>query len=221
MSVTLTAEPRQQSGKSAARSLRRSGRIPAVVYGHGDETRSLTVNAHELKKLLASINVDNTIIELNIEGGESKQALIREVQYHPTRMDVLHLDLYQIHAGEKISLMIPIRLHGNAVGVREDAGVLQQVLHDLQVECLPRDIPEGFDIDIDHLRIGDSIHVRDLDVPKVRILNDEELTICSVTPPTVVDLPEDAEAEDTVGGTVEPELVRDRGQEETPEAGQD
>ncbi|CAN5838832.1 50S ribosomal protein L25 [soil metagenome] len=213
MSVTLTAEKRDRSGKSAARSLRRSGRVPAVVYGHGDETRSLSVNTHELQKLLSSISVENTIIALEIKDGESTQALIREVQYHPTRSEVLHLDLYQIHAGEKIHLTIPVRLHGNPVGVRDEGGVLQQILHELNVECLPRHIPEGFDIDIENLAIGDSVHIRDIDSANVKILNDEELTICSVAQPTVVDLPEDAVDEDAPAGDIEPELIGDRDKE--------
>jgi large subunit ribosomal protein L25 len=217
MSVTLTAEKRDRSGKSAARSLRRSGRVPAVVYGHGDETRSLSVNTHELQKLLSSISVENTIISLQIKDGESTQALIREVQYHPTRSEVLHLDLYQIHAGEKINLTIPVRLHGNPVGVRDEGGVLQQVLHELNVECLPRDIPEGFDIDVDGLAIGDSVHIRDVSVANVKILNDEDLTICSVTQPTVVELPEDTASADDEGGDLEPELVGDREKESESE----
>jgi large subunit ribosomal protein L25 len=210
MTVTLTAEARQGGGKSAARALRRAGKVPAVVYGHGDETRALTVDAHALQKLLASISVENTIIDLSVDGGKATPALIREVQYHPTRMEVLHLDFYQVHAGEKIHLVIPVRLHGTPKGVRDEGGVLQQVLHELNVECLPRDIPEGIDIQIDDLGIGDSVSIRELDVPNVKILNDEDLTICSVTPPTVAALPEDQAAEETVGGEMEPELVRER-----------
>jgi large subunit ribosomal protein L25 len=214
MASTLTAEARQGGGKSAARALRRSGKVPAVVYGHGDETRPLAVDAHQLQKLLSSISVENTIIDLTIDGGKATPALIREVQYHPTRMDIIHLDFMQVHAGEKLTLTIPVRLHGNPRGVRDDGGVLQQVLHELQVECLPRNIPEGIDVEIGDLGIGDAIHIRDIEVPDVRVLNDVDLTICSVTPPTVTSLPEDEAAEDTVGGDVEPELIRDRGAEE-------
>lgn len=215
MAVSLNAEPRSERGKNAVRALRRAGKIPAVVYGHGDETRALTLDAHELQKLLSSTNASNTIIDLKI-GGAGTQALIREVQYHPIRSQVLHVDLYQIHAGEKIHLVIPVRIHGTPVGVRDEGGVLQQVLHDLNVECLPRDIPEAVDVEVGELGIGDSIHVRDIELPKVKILNDPELTICSVTQPTVAALPEEAEAEDTVGGSVEPEVIRDRRTDDTP-----
>jgi large subunit ribosomal protein L25 len=210
MATTLTARPREQRGKSAARQLRRDGQVPAVVYGHGDETRTLSVSAHDLERLLAHISVENTIIDLAVEGGTTVPALIREVQYHSTRPGVLHIDFYQVHAGERLHLEIPVRLHGVPVGVRENAGVLQEILRDLSVECLPRDIPEGADIDVTGLEVGESIHVRDVQLPNVKILNDPDLVICTVGGATVQALEVEAETEDGVGGDVEPELIRRR-----------
>jgi large subunit ribosomal protein L25 len=210
MAATLTAQPREGRGKNAARALRRSGRIPAVVYGHGDQTQALSVDSLELEKLLASISVENTLIELQIEGAANSRALIREVQYHPYKPLVLHVDLYQVHAGEKIHLQVPVRLVGSPVGVREEGGVLDHVLYDLEVECLPRDIPEVVEVDVSTLGIGESIRVRDVQVANVRILNDEDLPICSVTAPTVATLPEVPETDEGVGGDVEPELIRRR-----------
>lgn len=210
MAAKLNAQLRTDTGKSAVRAIRRAGRVPAVVYGHGDETRPLTVDALELEKLVSSISVENTLIDLVIDGaGKPTSALIREVQYHPVRPQILHVDLYQVHAGEKIHLEIPIRIHGTPVGVREDGGILQEVLREIHVECLPRDIPEGVDVDIAELRIGETIHVSDVSIPNVRILNDPDLVICTVTTPTVEELPEPAETEEGVG-EVEPELIRDR-----------
>ncbi|HEV2131073.1 MAG TPA: 50S ribosomal protein L25 [Longimicrobiaceae bacterium] len=223
MAVTLNARPRSERGKNAARALRRTGRVPAVVYGHGEQTRELSIDGHELEKLLTSISVENTLIELAVEGAEPARALIREVQRHPFKPIVFHVDLYQVHAGETLRLHVPVRLHGTPVGVSDDGGVLQQVLHDLEIECLPRDIPEGVDVEVGELRIGDSVHVRDVSLPNVKILNDEDLTICSVTQPTIEALPETPEEEEGVGGDVEPELVRRRGEDaadvETTEQG--
>lgn len=211
MAAKLNAQLRDDTGKSAVRAIRRAGRVPGIVYGHGDETRPLTIDAIELEKLVSSISVENTLIDLQIEGAKKPtSALIREVQYHPVKNQILHVDLYQVHAGEKIHLEIPIRIHGTPIGVREDGGVLQEVLREIHVECLPKDIPEGVDIDIVELRIGDTIHVSDVEIPNVKILNDPDLVICTVTAPTVADLPETAETEDGVGGDVEPELIRDR-----------
>jgi large subunit ribosomal protein L25 len=213
MAATLTARTRDERGKSAARALRRSGRIPAVAYGHGEETQSLSVDSLELEKLLSSISVENTLIELQVEGGQPSRALIREVQYHPAKPVILHVDLFQVHAGEKLHLEVPIRLQGNPVGVREQGGVLQQVLNDLEVECLPKDIPEAVNIEVVDLGIGDTVHVRDLDIPNVTILNDADLTICSIVAPTVAALPETPEDEPGIGGDVEPELIRDRAED--------
>ncbi len=210
MDVVLSAQPREQRGKNAARALRRSGRVPAVVYGHGEDTRALSIDTLELSKLLGSISVENTLVELQVEGAEPARALIREVQQHPFKPIILHVDLYQVHAGETLRLEIPIRIVGDPVGVRVDSGVLDQVIHDLQVECLPRDIPEYFEIDVAELGIGDSIRVHDIQRPNVRILNDADQPIVSVVHPTVAALPEPVETEEGVGGEVEPELIRDR-----------
>lgn len=209
MAATLKARPRTEQGKGGARRLRHAGQVPAVIYGHGDKNQSLAVDSLELEKLLGSISVENTIIDLQIEGGRGTQALIREVQYHPSKPIVLHVDFYQIHAGEKIHLEVPIRLHGTPVGVRDLGGVMQEVLRDLHVECLPKDIPQAVEVDISGLGIGDAVHVRDVSVPNVKILNDPDLVLVTVVQPTNVELPEGPETQAGVG-EVQPELVRDR-----------
>jgi large subunit ribosomal protein L25 len=215
MAATLTVAPRSERGKNAARALRRSGRVPAVMYGHGEETREISVDALELERLLSSISVENTLIDLRLDGGATARALIREVQWHPFKPIVLHVDFLQIHAGEAIKLDVPVRLLGPPIGVREHGGVLQQSLHELHVECLPRHIPEVVEVDVAGLEIGDAIYVRDIQLPNVTILNDVDLAICSVTGPTVAALPEEPEVEEEEGvGEVEPELIRRRGEEE-------
>jgi len=203
MAATLSATPRTESGKTVARNLRRAGRVPAVMYGHGDATHVLSVDAHELERLVSSISVENTLIDLAIEGKGTTRALIREMQWHPFRPIVLHVDFYQVHAGESLKLNVPVHLVGTPIGVRDQGGVLQQVLHELHIECLPKHIPEALEIDIDGLSIGDSVTVRDVSIENVTITNDPDLAICSVTSPTVVDLPEDTVEE----GETEPQLV--------------
>jgi large subunit ribosomal protein L25 len=206
MSHTISAQLREQRGKGAARQLRASGRIPATMYGHGDETRTLSLDAKEFERLTAGINTESTIVDVEIEGGKKIPALIREVQTHPYRPDVLHVDLFQVHAGEKIKLTIPVRVTGTPAGVRNSGGVLQHSLHELEIECLPRDIPEAVEVDVTELEIGDTIHVRDLDIAKVKVFNDPDLSVCSVTMPTVAKLDEDAEAE-AAEGVEEPEVI--------------
>lgn len=207
MAVSLTAVAREERGKNAMRKLRTEGLVPAILYGRGDETRTLLLKAQELEKLLATISVENTIIDLAIDGGRATPTLIREVQHHPAKKVVLHVDFLQIHAGEKIHLEVPIRLHGSPIGVRDNGGVLQEVLRELHVECLPKDIPEAIDLDIESLDVGDVIHVRDVSAPNVRILNDPDLVLVTVVPPTVQALPEGEEEAGAAAGEGEPEVI--------------
>jgi large subunit ribosomal protein L25 len=209
----LKAQTREEKGKSATRKMRAAGRIPAIVYGHGDSTRMVSVDAHELNLLFKRVHYENTLIEIDIEGeGKPVKTLVREVQSHAHKPLVLHVDFQQVHANEPISVEIPIRLHGTAAGTRT-GGVLMQTVTDLPVRCLPADIPESVDIDISHLEINDSIHLRDITLPDgVEPEIDADRTICSITPPSVAAVTEDAEAEEPASG--EPEVIGREQEEE-------
>lgn len=209
--ATLKAQVRDTKGKGAARKMRSSGRIPAVAYGHGDASRSLSIDAHELDLLLARINPENTIIDLDVEGAESSPALIRDIQHHPSRPYILHVDFFQIHAGEKITVEVPIRLEGTPVGVANEGGILQEVLRELSVECLPKDIPSSITIDVSELGMGDSIHVSSVTLQDAEIQNEPELVICTVVAPTIVAAPETEEDEEE---GLEPELIGEAEEEE-------
>lgn len=219
--TTLSAQPRAEYGKSAARKLRATGRVPAVVYGHGEPTRELSVDAHELERLFAKVHYENTVLTLQIDGEAAPvKALVREVQRHAYRDIVLHVDFHQIHADEKVHVSVPVRLVGAAPGVKA-GGLLQHTLTDIEVQCLPDDIPDHFDVDVSGLDIGDSIHVSDIAVPEgVTFLEDAERSVCSVIPPTVVAATEDdleaAEAADAA--EAEPEVIG-REREDEEEAG--
>ncbi len=207
VNTTLTAQPRSDVGKGVSRKLRASGRIPAVVYGHGEQTRKLTVDAHEFDRLLATVRIENTLIDLSIEGERAPvKALVREVQTHAYRDHVLHVDFYQIHAGEALTVEVPIRLVGSAAGVRA-GGIMQHALIALEIRCLPDQIPEMIEVDVSSLEIGDSIHVADLTLPSgVEVQVDLDRSVCSVIPPTVV--PVEAEvAEAAPTEEAEPEVI--------------
>jgi large subunit ribosomal protein L25 len=218
--ATLKAAVRTETGKGAMRRLRREGRIPAVVYGRGEATRPLSVDAHDFEMLTKHHSLDTTIIELSIEGAGRKggrlRTLIAEVQNHPYKPQVLHVDFQQIHAGERVTVQVPIRLHGTPAGVRA-GGVLQHVLHDVELECAVEEIPESLDVDVGALEIGDSVHVSELAIPEnVEILIDAERTVCTVAPPTVLEVPEEEEA------AAEPELVgAEEAEAEEAEAGEE
>jgi large subunit ribosomal protein L25 len=217
-SANLTVMPRQETGKGSARKLRSRGRVPAVIYGHGEETRLLSVDAHELELLFSRIRVENTIIDVKIEGEKKPvKALVREVQKHVVRDDVLHVDFYQIHAGERITLAVPVRLTGAAPGVKA-GGILQQATSEIEVRCLPDQIPATIDVDISALGIGDSIHLRDIAAPAgVEFQVDADRTICSVVPPAVTAV---EEAAPVVEEVAEPEVIG-KGKTEEEEEGEE
>ena len=205
-SATLRASRRDTGGKGAARKLRGTGQVPAVLYGHGDRTESLAVNAHDLELLLHHVNPENTLIGLDIDGAKS-DVLIREIQRHPWRPEVLHVDFLLVHGDETLTLDVPVRLNGTPVGVLEDGGVLDQVIYELHVECLPRNIPEVAEIDISNLRVGESVRVGDISLANVTVLTDPDLAVASVHAPRMQE--EEAPAPDEA--VPEPEVLRAKG----------
>jgi large subunit ribosomal protein L25 len=204
--ATLTATPREGAGKGVARKLRAAGRIPAVLYGHGDAPRALSVDAHDLDLLMGSVRTGTTIIALELEGEGSQDVLIRDVQRHPYRPEVLHVDFFHVHAGETLTLKVPVRLVGTPFGVHSEGGVLDHVLYELDVQTLPRDIPDSIEVDVSELKVGDSLRVSEVKAGRFQILNDPDLPIASVMAPRVIE-EEEAPATEAVP---EPELVRSR-----------
>jgi large subunit ribosomal protein L25 len=183
--VRLRAEKRDGQGKEANRRLRNQGRVPAVLYGKGSDSVSLSVEAHEATLLFQSISVENTIIGLEIDGEQKPvQALVREIQAHPYKPVLYHVDFLLIREGQKLELEIPVELVGVPEGVRTGGGVLQQTVHEVAVRCLPTQIPSSFEIDVARLGIGDSIHASDIPLSEgVELLIDPEQVICSVMLP--------------------------------------
>src|SRR5919106_921850 len=140
--ATLTAQPREGQGKGDNRKLRSTGKVPAVVYGRGETTRSVSIDAHELELLFSKVHVENTVIDLKIAGERAPiKTLVREVQTHPARGEVLHVDFYQIHAGERVQVQVPIHFVGTATGVKE-GGMLQHTMDELDIRCSADAIPD-------------------------------------------------------------------------------
>jgi large subunit ribosomal protein L25 len=204
--ANLSAAARAATGKGVARSLRRSGRVPAVVYGHAREAQALSLDARELDRLLGHINAETTVIELAIDGASAK-TLIREIQRHPLSRDVLHVDFQELVAGEKVTVKIPIVLTGTPVGVRLNGGIMTQVLNELSCRVDPADIPSRIEVDVTSITIGHSIHVSEISVPVgVEVMDDEGQTIMIVAAPkeeTAAATPAEGEAT-----SAEPELIR-------------
>ncbi|NNG16251.1 MAG: 50S ribosomal protein L25 [Gemmatimonadales bacterium] len=220
----LAVARRETSGKEAARSLRRLGKLPGVLYGRGRETEPITIDAMAFQRLLSKGGASSKLFDISVDDGKPVQALIRELQRNPLRPeDILHVDLYEVHAGEQIQLSVPIHLEGSPAGVRNDGGVLDQALRELDIKVLPRNIPQAVDLDVTDLNIGDALYVRDIRLVDVEILNDPDIAICSVVAPRAVEEPvvaeeEGVEIEAEVEEAAEPELIRKpKAEEETEE----
>lgn len=200
--ANLSASARSETGKGVARSLRRSGRVPAVVYGHARAAQSLTLDARELDRLLSHINAETTVIELDIDGAQAR-TLIREIQRHPLSRGILHVDFQELVAGEKVTVNIPIVLVGTAIGVRLGGGIMTQVLNELECRVDPANIPNRIEVDVTDVTIGHSIHVSDLKLPAGLEPMDVSGTIMIISAPK-----EEVAAPAEGAAAAEPELIR-------------
>jgi large subunit ribosomal protein L25 len=207
-SATLSAELRNDRGKGVARKLRAAGRVPGVVYGHGREPQSLSLVARDLDKLLSQIAAGSTVIELTL-GRATTKTLIREIQRHPFKKQILHIDFMELVAGEKVIVDIPLVFVGIPEGVRLSGALLEQIVHSIEVNVDPSNIPNHLDVDVTNLAMGHSLHVRDIPRPEgLEVLTDEDTTICAVIAPRAV-LEETPAAEgDATAAVGEPELIR-------------
>jgi len=204
--VALTAQSRKETGKGAARTLRRQALIPAVFYGPEVDPVHLSLEYRDLEKLIKTGAGENVIIDLAIETGDSTlshRAMLKEIQMDPVKRTILHVDLYEISMDKTIEVEVPIILRGAPKGVSE-GGILQQVSRTLEISCLPDNIPDAFELEVTELEIGDSLHVSDLKIPEgIEVLAEEELTIATVVPPTKVEeieleVPEEEEEREEV-----------------------
>lgn len=219
--IALSGTPRERLGKGGARTARREGKIPAVLYGHGETPVPVSIVARDLDLALREHKGGNPIVHLAVSGGEYT-ALIRDVQYDPMTHHILHLDFQHISLTETIEVKVNVHLTGIPTGVKDGGGILETILREIEVRCLPTAIPASIDVDVSALNIGDSIHVRDLSVPNVTILADADSTVATVVPPTVM---EEKPAEAAVEGApaaAEPEVItKGKKEEEGEEEGKE
>jgi large subunit ribosomal protein L25 len=207
---TLKADLREGTGKGVARKMREEGRVPAVLYGGSDTAVHLSLDAHDTEYLFHNISVDNTIVFLEVEGeSEPIQTLVREIQTHPWKASLLHIDFLRIQKGVAVDVDVPVHLVGTPVGVRQSGGILEQTIHDLPMRCIPSKIPEIVEVDVSGLDINDVLHVSDITFDEgVEVTISLDRTICSVSMPRVLEEEEEEDEE------LEPELVGEEGEEE-------
>ena len=218
--ISLKSERREGLGKGGARKARAAGKIPAVIYGHGEDPVPVAIETRAFQMALHHHEGGNAIVNLSVDGAE-QTALIRDVQYDPIDHAILHLDFQRISLTEEVEVEVTIHLTGIAVGVKDGGGILEHIVREVDVRCLPTAIPPSIDVDVSALNIGDSIHARDLSAPGITILTDPDTTIATVVPPTVM---EEKPAEEAVAGaaTTEPEVIaKGKKEEEAEEKGKE
>ena len=217
--LTLKIEKRSETGKQKSKYYRREGKVPCVLYGHEEKTETILADHLELKNLVHH-HGRNIMVTLKIPGTRKVQkAIIRDIQMNVLTDEIIHVDLQRISLTETIHIEVPIHLTGSANGVRNEGGVLDHILYNLNIECTPEDIPESIEVDVTDLSIGDSIHVRDIQFENGKILTDSERSIVTILPPRVILEPTEVEAEELEEELeeAEPEVIGEKKEQEETE----
>ena len=221
-SAVLEAKSRNDAGKGVSRRLRREGSVPAVLYGSEIDSVKCSVDVKAFGSVMSE-HGRNAIVSLKVEGDSKEHStIVKEIQHHPVNWDVLHVDFQEISLTQAIVVDVAIHAEGTPIGVRNDGGILEQMLHDVEIECLPTNIPSELTFDVSDLSIGDSVHVSDLVAPEgATIVTEGERSVFAVAPPTVAkDTTEDEEGVgEEAEEMAEPELVDERGKKDDEEEG--
>jgi large subunit ribosomal protein L25 len=215
--VKLSASTRNRIGGTVANKLKREGLIPAIIYGGKETPQPLQVGARDITTLLSRARGENILVELEIENAGAKAsrvALIQEVQHEALSGRIVHVDFQAINMDETLHTSVPIESRGEAIGVKSFGGILEHSLRSLEIECLPKDLPDVLSIDVSGLNIGSSIHVKHIMLPPgVKALDDPDLTVFLVAAPAVVVEPTPAAA----AAVVQPEVIKEKKEEAAPE----
>lgn len=215
--LELKAEPRAESGRNKVKHLRRKGLVPGVVYGPHTRPRAIQLASLDLTRLIQQAHSENVLVQLHI-GGEDKGrlALLQSVQHEPISRQILHVDFRELREDEKFTVSVPVQAVGEPEGVRVGGGVLEYVMRELRIRCLPKDLPDHLRVDVTALQVGQSIHVGEIQAPPgVEILDDKNMSVLAVVAPTVEEEPAPGEE---AAALVEPEVLTAKKAEEGEEA---
>ena len=214
----LTIRRREGVGKGRAKRLRRGGEVPAILYG-GAQPVNIAVTPQDIYRLIHGHEGSTQLLRVSFaDSGESRMAIIRDLQYDPVSEDLVHVDLQEVAMDQAIQVSVAVHHVGEAVGVKETFGILEMILREVQVSCLPGNIPAVLDADVTSLRIGEVLTVKDLKAPEgVRILNDPNQTVATVAPPAVEEVAAPAAAAEVAAASAEPEVLTERKPKEEKE----
>ena len=202
--IVIEAERRDPGGKNVNRRLRGAGRIPAVLYGRGKDPVPLSVTPASIKDVLYSESGRNSIITISVDGGEKANAMVKDYQLDPVRGSLIHTDFLEIAMDRLLEITVNVEIVGEAEGVKIDGGLMDIVTREIEVECLPGDIPDSIKVEVSHLKINDYVRVKNLPVnPKVKILTDPEVVIVTIVPPIKEEVVVEAPVE-----VAEPEVIK-------------
>jgi large subunit ribosomal protein L25 len=202
--IVIEAERRTPGGKNVNLRLRKSGRIPAVIYGPGREAVAVTVDPEAVKEILHSQTGHNTIFGMSIDGGKESNVMVKDYQLDPVKGELIHADLLEIAMDRLLELTVDIEVVGEAEGVKLGGGIMDIVTRSIEVQCLPGDIPKSIKVDVSHLKINDYIRVKNIEAdPKVKILTEPEVVIVTIVPPIKEEVPVEVPTE-----AAEPEVIK-------------
>lgn len=217
MAIEIVAVKREKSGSAAARRMRSAGRLPGVIYNRTGTVHQVELELHGFEMMLRHHASENLIVDVQLDGAPLGKALLKDVQHDPITGHVLHVDFLEISMTEKLRVSIPVELTGEATGVLEQGGILEHVLREIEVECLPSDLVEVFKVPVNALKLNESLLVRDLNLGSAyTVLTSGALAVALVTEPKEEEAP--AEAAAVAGAATEPEVIR-KGKEEEGEGG--
>lgn len=216
MAYTIGAEQRIETGKSQIRKLRRRGRLPAVMYGHGDPSVLLSLSARDFARLIREIRGHSPIVELEISGQPATKCVIKTIQRNPLNDEFLHVDFQKVHPHEKLTMNVPVVLRGTAAGVKQ-GGMLEQLLREIPVRAPIDRIPECFEVDVTHLKTGQSIHLTDLKIDGVDFILPLDSPVVTILTPRKLAAAAEAAAP-AAEAPSEPEVITEKKEEESTES---
>lgn len=213
--IQLKAQVRESKGKQEAKKMRGSGQVPAVVYHRGDEPLPISVDDKEISKILHAHGGENILIQLKIEKAKKKPTravIVKEIQVHPVKRNLLHIDFNEISMTEKITVDVEVLAKGESIGVKQEGGLLEAILREVKVRCLPADIPKHIDVDVTNLKLNDAVHAKDLVLSdKIELLTDPEALLFHVK------LPVEEKPAEEGAPAAEVEVIREKKEEEGAE----
>ena len=215
-SLALSASPRTQTRRKGARKIRSSGRIPAIIYGRHNPPQNLEIDSKQFDELVHKAHTEIILVDLTVEGDAkpARLALVQDVQHHPLSGKVLHLDLHEVKADEKVSIEVPVEAVGVPDGVKNGGGTLEHVRFRIRVRCLPKDLPEQINVDVTNLKVGETLHIGEIVAPPgVELLGDKKIPVLAVAAPVTEAAAETTAAPAAGEAAKQPEMIKEKKEE--------